>query len=535
MARHRKSTFCVVLFAGVLLTTTAWAQLPRNVILLIGDGMGFEQVKAASIYATGTEDGLVMQTLPYQAEMTTYSANASITDSAASATAMATGHKVNNGVVSLAIPGDGSELETSLQWHKARGRSVGLVTTTFMTHGTPAPFGAHNIDRNHTDEIAWDYLNKTRPHVLLGGGGYGLSPTAATAAGYHVVTTRSNLLALDTEDPLLTHLSGQFGSTHLPYEYDGTWGDLPHLTDMVVTALAVLDNNPDGFFLMIEGGRIDHACHANHLPRSIYETLEFDDALQLVLDWAEERNDTLIIVTSDHETGGLSVVQNNGAGNWPDVTWSTTGHTAWKVPIYADGPNAHYVSGVLDNTDIFALTTDPRPTLVVAPSVINKYVRYAESLPSYVDSFTLSRDGIGTHDYTITTDAPWLDVDPDAGILAGQTDTISLLYNDIATMPIGMYEATITVESMTAGNSPQTVTVNVVIAAAPGDFDGDGDVDQDDFGVFQRCLGVTDFAAMPECAWADLNNDGRVNQADRTLWTDCVSGPGIAADLYCIP
>ena len=534
MAHHRKSRGRILFFAGVFLTTPAWAQTPRNVILLIGDGMGFEQVKAASIYATGTENGLFMQTLPYQAEMTTFSASSSITDSAASGTAIATGHKVNNGVISLAIPGDGSELKTSLEWHKAQGRSVGLVTTAYMTHATPAAFGAHNISRNNTTEIGWDYLNKTLPHVLLGGGANGLTPTAATLAGYDVVTTRSALLALVTEDPLLTHLSGQFGSSHLPYEYDGTWDDLPHLTDMVVTALAILDNNPDGFFLMIEGGRIDHACHDNHLQRSIYETLEFDDAVLIVLDWAEERTDTLIIVTADHETGGLTVVQNNGEGNWPTVTWSTGGHTGTNVPIYADGPNAHYVTGVLDNTDISAITTDPTPSLLVGPAVIDKYVVAANTLPSYVDSFTVSQHGIGGVDYMITTDVPWLDIDPDAGLLEGQTDTIWLVYNNIASLPIGVHTAMITIESTTAGISPEFVTVNVTVAGS-GDFDGDADVDQDDFGVLQGCLGIGDLVAVPGCARTDLNSDGSINQNDRALWTGCVSGPGIAANPDCVP
>jgi len=402
----------VVAFVCMVIAQPVSADAPKNIILLIGDGMGFEQVKAASIYATGTEDGLVMQMLPYQGQVTTYSASSSITDSAAAATAMATGHKVNNGVISVALPGDGSELETALEYHKARGLSVGLVTTTYMTHATPACFGAHNVSRSNTSDIGSDYLNQTRPNVLLGGGANGLTPTAATSAGYDVVTTRTALLALDTEDPLLTLLSGQFGSTHLPYEYDGTWDDLPHLHEMAATALAILDNNPNGFFLMIEGGRIDHAGHDNDLQRVIYETIEFNDTVQLVLDWAASRTDTLIIVTADHETGGLTVVQNNGVGNWPDVTWSTTGHTGVNVPIYADGPNAHYVAGVLDNTQIFSICTDPSPQLVIAPDTIDKSVMVTGSLPSYVDSFTVSRDGFDPVDYTITTDVGWLDVDP---------------------------------------------------------------------------------------------------------------------------
>ena len=120
-----------------------------------------------------------------------------------------------------------------------------------------------------------------------------------------------------------------------PYEADGL-GDLPHLSEMVQTALEILDNDPDGLFLMIEGGRIDHAA-------------------QLVFDWAKDRIDTLIVVTADHETGGLEIVANKGIQSLPEVTWSTTGHTNQDIPVYAWGVNAHQVFGVAENSDIFRL------------------------------------------------------------------------------------------------------------------------------------------------------------------------------------
>jgi alkaline phosphatase len=119
----------------------------------------------------------------------------------------------------------------------------------------------------------------------------------------------------------------------------------------------ILDNDPDGFFLMVEGGLIDWACHAHDLPDTVWETIEFDNAVQEVLDWAQGRTDTLIIVTADHETGGLSVVANNGADEYPTVTWSTGGHTGANVPVYARGPNADLIYGVMDNTDFFTVAT----------------------------------------------------------------------------------------------------------------------------------------------------------------------------------
>lgn len=324
--------------------------LPKNVIFCIGDGMGFEKVKAAGMYVHGEAGTLSFEALTYQGEVTTHSADSAMTDSAAAATALATGFKVNNGVLSTALPGDGRELYTLLEYFRDQGKSTGLVSTTFITHATPAAFGAHNASRGNLEEIAGDYLNYSRPNVLFGGGGNGMSAAAAEAANYTVVTDRQGLLTLDTEN--LSWVSGQFGETNLPYEYDGL-GDLPHLSEMAATALDILSGNPVGFFLMIEGGRIDHAGHSNDIERNVCETIEFSNTLRVVMDWSQGRNDTLIIVTADHETGGLQVLENNGVGNFPTVSWSTEGHTSTNVPVYGWGPNAERIGGLMDNTDLF--------------------------------------------------------------------------------------------------------------------------------------------------------------------------------------
>jgi alkaline phosphatase len=170
--------------------------------------------------------------------------------------------------------------------------------------------------------------------------------------------------ALDTEAE--TMVFGGFGGGYLPYEFDGL-EPLPHLSEMTATALDILDNDPDGFFLMVEGGRIDHAGHANDIQRNILETIEFDNAVQVAMDWAAGRSDTLILVTADHETGGLTLLANNGANVLPAVEWSSGSHTAANVPVYAWGVNASMVSGVMDNTEMFAVVTagpearDPDP------------------------------------------------------------------------------------------------------------------------------------------------------------------------------
>jgi alkaline phosphatase len=151
-------------------------------------------------------------------------------------------------------------------------------------------------------------------------------------------------------------VSGQFGKGNMPYEVDGL-GDLPHLSEMAEVALKILDNDADGFFLMVEGGKIDHAGHDNDLLRNVTETIEFARAVEVAMSWARDRTDTLIIVTADHECGGLKVEKNNGAGKLPTVSWSTNDHTAAKVPVYAWGANAKMAREIKDNTQIFSMAT----------------------------------------------------------------------------------------------------------------------------------------------------------------------------------
>ncbi|MCY4403140.1 MAG: alkaline phosphatase [Candidatus Poribacteria bacterium] len=326
--------------------------LPKNIVICIGDGMGFEAVKAAGYYASGEAGTLSFEQFPYHAEIQTYAANTPMTDSAAAATAVATGHKVNNGVVSMEIPGSGTPLKTLLEICKEANKRTGLVTTTYITHATPACFGAHNSQRNNLGEIAHDYLHLTRPNVLLGGGGNGISENRAESAGYTVTTNREELLNLDTNTE--SYVSGQFGQSNIPYMFDGP-NNLPHLTEMVTVALDILTNTEDGFFLLLEGGRIDHAGHSNDIERQLLETIEFANAVQTVYARVSDDDDTLILVTADHETGGLQVQKNNGQGEIPKITWSTGGHSVSNVPLYGCGKNAEHVEGILNNSDIIKI------------------------------------------------------------------------------------------------------------------------------------------------------------------------------------
>jgi alkaline phosphatase len=315
--------------------------------------MGFEAVKAAGYYASGKTGTLSFERFPHHAEIKTYAANTPMTDSAAAATAMATGYKVNNGVISMEIPGSETPLKTLLEISKELGKRTGLVSTTYITHATPAAFGAHNPQRNNLGEIAHDYLHLTRPNVLLGGGGNGITEERAESAGYTVVTDREELLNLNTDAE--TFVSGQFGQTNIPYMYEGA-NNLPHLSEMATVALDILSNSENGFFLLLEGGRIDHAGHSNDIERQLLETVEFSKAVQTVYDQVSDE-DTIILVTADHETGGLRVHKNNGQGNVPEISWTTGGHTVSNVPLYGWGKHADRVEGVMNNTDLIKVVS----------------------------------------------------------------------------------------------------------------------------------------------------------------------------------
>lgn len=353
----------LILLVGAV---SAGRAMPTNVILFIGDGMGHEHVTASGMYAHGEAGTLPFESFPHQGRLTTHPARSTVPDSAATATAMATGVKVSNGVISTAYPGDGRELTTLLERAKAQGKSTGLVTTTTMTSATPAAFGAHERSRSSHSQIAHDYLTQSRPTVLFGGD----SHMPDTPPGYTVVRTAAQLEALNTETA--GYVSGQFASGHMTYEYDRTAATTePHLSEMTAAALAILDNDPDGFFLMVEGGRIDHAAHDHDLRRTIPEVLEFSAAVETALDWAlgTAPLDTLILVTADHETGGLMVLANEGAGKYPTVWWLADAHTGTNVPIYGWGPNSQLISGVMDNTVVYSLVMADR-TVIPAPSPI---------------------------------------------------------------------------------------------------------------------------------------------------------------------
>ncbi len=320
---------------------------PPKVVLLVGDGMGPGQIAAASWYRYGAASGLAMQELPIRGKIST-SSPSGITDSAASATAMATGAFTWNGRV--AIDQDRIHLQTLVELAKEYGMATGLVSNTRIAHATPASFASHVQSRGQYQDIA-EQIAALRPDVLMGGGRADFEmrgdernlSNELEDNGFRVVHTASELERTTPSDS--PRLLGLFADYHLSYRVErGDDEDVPLLKDMTRAALQRLDADPQGFFLVVEGGRIDHAGHENNIDRLIAETLAFDDTVADVVQWAGGRDDVTIVVTADHETGGLNV-HSGSVGERPQISWRWGSHTNTLVDVFAHGPGTQRFDG----------------------------------------------------------------------------------------------------------------------------------------------------------------------------------------------
>jgi alkaline phosphatase len=224
-----------------------------------------------------------------------------------------------------------------------------------MADATPAAFAAHAKNRKMYEEVYDDYFSRTRPNLIFGGA-WRMPEGTPQKAGYTIVKDREQLRQLDGRKT--QRVLAPFCPANFPYEWeyaqriDSRYDHVPHLSEMVAAALEFLAHEKKGFFLLVEGGRIDHSSHNNHLPNVVMETLEFDCAVKKVMRWAAGRNDTLVFITADHECGGLKVVKHLGLGRFPEVTWASGGHTKAPVPVFAWGVGAREFAGKIDNTDV---------------------------------------------------------------------------------------------------------------------------------------------------------------------------------------
>ena len=310
---------------------------------MIGDGMGRGQREAASHFAYGAAGKLFLESLPARGTVIT-SGPSGTTDSAASATTMATGKRAWNGAIGLDRAG--MPVQTVVELAHELGLPAGVVATSALPHATPGAFTAHRDSRHDLSEIAGDQVSVVTPDVMLGGGAqYFTALGGELVARYHVVRTGDELAAA----PRGGKLAGIFADDHLAFTIARTPATAePTLVEMSRAALERLEAaSPDGFFLMIEGSRIDMASHGNQLAETVGETIAFDDTVKAVAAWAATRDDVTLIVTSDHECGGLEVVQGRGANVLPDVRWRWLQHTNAPVGVYAQGPGSEVFDGAV--------------------------------------------------------------------------------------------------------------------------------------------------------------------------------------------
>ncbi|EMR06394.1 Alkaline phosphatase 4 precursor [Bhargavaea cecembensis DSE10] len=393
----------------------------ENVIYMIPDGFSADYASNYRIYK-GEE---AVWDAHLKGMFTTYSANSDITDSAAAGTAMATGVKTNNGVVGL--DAEGNELESILEASEKAGKSTGLVATSTITHATPASFVANVESRNNETEIARQMAD-SEVDVLLGGGKNNFLPASAGGnqdernliqevqeKGAAYVETRDQLLDVDDLDvDKGDRLIGLFADDALAPELHRGETEQPSIAEMTEAAIDALEEDKDGFFLVVEGSQIDWAGHDNDAAWAMSDVAAFEEAVEEAIEFAEEDGNTLVVVAGDHDTGGMttgskgsmalnadilqdvtatgdhmaaqlnedrsnvaevvktytgfdlseeeiqtiskarnaSLAINHVISDRANIGWSSTNHTGADIPLYVYGPEADSFVGLHDNTDL---------------------------------------------------------------------------------------------------------------------------------------------------------------------------------------
>jgi len=320
---------------------------PRNIIFMIGDGMGLSQITAGLI---AKKDNLNIERCPIIGLSKTHSADNIITDSAAGATAFSTGVKTYNGAIG--VDTDTLPLTNIVEIVKAMDIATGLVATASITHATPASFVAHQKSRFMDEEIAADFL-KSDIDVFIGGGKKYFSQRTdqknllqeLEGMGYSIASGIEEIEAVKEGK-----LAGFIAEEH-PVKMAEGRGDV--LSKATMAAIILLNQNEKGFFMMVEGSQIDWGGHRNESDYIISEMIDFDNTIGAVLDFAEQNGETLVVITADHETGGYAINGGSLSEGTVDGAFTTDYHTATMVPVFAFGPGSEAFSGTYQNTAIF--------------------------------------------------------------------------------------------------------------------------------------------------------------------------------------
>lgn len=341
-----------VVFSGCIndINSESGTLLPRakNIILFIGDGMGVPH-----LYAGMTKNGqpFNLEKFPYSGLCKTYSADNYITDSGAGGTAIASGQKTNNGMIG--VKPDGTPVSSITEIAHNNGLATGIVSTSAITHATPASFVAHNAGRGNYEEIAADFLKGTID-VFIGGGedhfrkredGVDLT-VKLKEQGFDVVYNIDDLKKSQS-----LKLAGLLAKEHMQKASEGRQG---MLSDMTKKAIETLVKNKKGFVLVVEASMIDWGSHENNLDFIVEEVIDMDQAIGTALEFAKQDGKTLVVVTADHETGGLVLTGGDVNNRHVEAKFAGKDHSAVMVPVFSFGPGAERFSGIHDNTFFFA-------------------------------------------------------------------------------------------------------------------------------------------------------------------------------------
>ena len=334
----------------------------KNVILMIGDGMSLMHIQAAW---TCNRGHLWLENAQFTGFSKTPATNKLITDSGSGGTSLATGYKTRYHAVG--VDADGNKLKSLVDYAKEAGKGAGVVVTCRLWDATPCDFLSHNIDRDKEEELIAEMANSPVDYVF--GGGAKLFTNRKDnrnifkeleKKGYQVITSNTDLRGILKEyNEKKSCCSGKSCGKErkvfcVPFEVDTPLpderGDL--LARASIAGMNMLSHNKNGFFMMIEGSQLDDYGHFNQLDMLMKETLDFDQTFGRVIKWAAEDGETLVVVTADHETGGLTVLGGDFREGRVEANFSTKSHSGTIVPVYAFGPGSENFSGFMDNTDI---------------------------------------------------------------------------------------------------------------------------------------------------------------------------------------
>lgn len=319
----------------------------KNVILMIGDGMSLMHVYTAWAANRGK---LWLENAHATGLSKTWAVKKLVTDSGSGGTSLATGVKTVYHAVG--VDPEGKPLTSLVDVAKELGKDAGMAVTCRLWDATPCDFCCHNIDRDKEEELVGDYPTSGVDFVF-GGGAQKFTNRKdgrdifkeLQKKGYHVSRTLDDFFAYDKNSRIFA----------VPYDKDTPLpderGDL--LARASMKGISLMNQNKNGFFMMIEGSQLDDYGHFNQLDLLMKETLDFDQTVGEVMKWAAKDGETLVVVTADHETGGLTLVNGNKDEGRVECCFSTKDHSGAMVPVYAFGPGAENFTGIFENTDVF--------------------------------------------------------------------------------------------------------------------------------------------------------------------------------------